>query len=260
MEGGQEGWLREWIREQHEKKTERLLAEWQSSFFSLYTCFSCPFSPALAGQAGWGGVEILLEKFHIRGLHVLAPWRGASLEAPALLPKLCSRSPAWLCCAPFKWIYGPINGESLCTIKSRTDLSGIQFNNYLSNSIIFRYVVSVSADLEDLLGAFDRQDSTLSCSVTNPALHSSHTPQNFRQIVEGLSESGRGEGCAEDLSLLFPLFEGCSSGQLWKTSASVLINDLFKHSSWKCLKPSSLAHRTLEVCRVSWWALKTGPL
>lgn len=175
VEGGQEGWLREWIREKCEKKPERLLAEGQSPFFSLYTCFSCPFSPALAGQAGWGGVEILLEKFHIRGLHVLAPWRGASLEAPALLPKLCSRSPAWLCCAPFKWIYGPINGESLCTIKSRTDLSGIQFNNYLSNSIIFRYVVSVSADLEDLLGAFDRQDSTLSCSVTNPALHRPHT-------------------------------------------------------------------------------------
>lgn len=170
VESGQEGQLREWIRKQREKEQRDL---WQrgKALLSLYTCFSCPFSPALAGQGGWGSAEILLERFHIRGLHVLAPWRGASLEAPASFPKLCSTSPAWVCCTSFKWIYGPINGESLCTIKSRTDLSGIQFNNYLSNSIIFRYVVSVSADLEDLLGAFDRQDSTSYCSFTNPDLH-----------------------------------------------------------------------------------------
>lgn len=91
--------------------------------------------------------------------------------ASASLPNLCSISPAWTCYTSFKWIYRPINGESLCIIKRRTDLSGVQFNNYLSNSIIFRYVVSVSADLEDLLGAFDRQDSTFYCSVTKPVLH-----------------------------------------------------------------------------------------
>lgn len=163
VEGGQEGWLREWIREQHEKEQRHF---WQrgNTVLSLYRCFSCPFSPAVAGQGGWGGAEILLEWLHTRG-------RGASLEAPAPFPKLCSRCPAWVCCASLRWINGPINGESLCTTKSRRDLSGIQFNNYLSNSIISRYVVSVSADLEDLLGAFDRQYSNFSCSVTNPALH-----------------------------------------------------------------------------------------
>lgn len=98
--------------------------------------------------------------------------------ASTSFPDLCSMSPAWICYTSFKWIYGPINGESLCIIKSRTDLSGIQFNNYLSNnSIIFRYVVSVSADLEDLLGAFDRQDdSTFYCSLTKPVLHRPCTP------------------------------------------------------------------------------------
>lgn len=153
------------------ERTERLLAEGQILFFFTVHVFFMPFQPCSGRQGGWGGVEILLEWFHIRGLHILAPWWRASLEAPALFPKLSSRSPAWACCASFKWIYGPIKGESLCTIKSRTDLSGIQFNNYLSNSIIFRYVVSVSADLEGLLGAFDRQDSTFYCSVTNPAPH-----------------------------------------------------------------------------------------
>lgn len=141
-------------------------------------CLSSPFSPPLAAPGGWQGAERLHYRFQItgcqeqvRGLHVSAPWRGASLTTLASFPNFCSTSPAWICCTSFKWIYGPINGESLCIIKSRTDLSGIQFNNYLSNSIIFRYVVSVSADLEDPLGAFDGQESTFNCSVTKSVLH-----------------------------------------------------------------------------------------
>lgn len=159
------------MREQCGKEQRDCWQRGKYFFFFTVHVFFMPFQPCSGRQGGWGGVEILLEWFHIRGLHILAPWWRASLEAPALFPKLSSRSPAWACCASFKWIYGPIKGESLCTIKSRTDLSGIQFNNYLSNSIIFRYVVSVSADLEGLLGAFDRQDSTFYCSVTNPAPH-----------------------------------------------------------------------------------------
>lgn len=84
-------------------------------------------------------------------------WRGATLWSFSFTSRPLQCVPAWVWYASFKWIYGPINGESLCIIKSRTDLTGVQFNNYLSNSIIFRYVVSVSADLEDLLGALGKQ-------------------------------------------------------------------------------------------------------
>ena len=151
--------------------------------------------------------------------------------ASASFPNLCSMSPAWICYTSFKWIYGPINGESLCIIKSRIDLSGIQLNNYLSNSIIFRYVVLVSADIEDLLGAFDRQDnSTFYCSVTKPVLQKTlHIPclhvKTAERLCSGLecfSEPGLWEGCTENLYLPFPIFEALSSGQLWEMSASVL--------------------------------------
>lgn len=125
----------------------------------------------------------------------------------------------------------------------------------------FQCLQTLKTCLEHLTGKAALYTALLPTQLCTDLAHTSSTPQNFRKIVEGLSEPpGLGEGCAEDLYLHFPLFEGCSSGQLWKTSVSVLINDLFKHSSWRCLKPSSLAPRTLEECRVSWWALKTGPL
>lgn len=175
------GWLREWMREQHERE-QRDCWHMDEVFASLLTCLSPPFSPTLAAQGGWRGAGCLptplcyglqITGCHQpgRGLHASTPWRGARLYSFAFIPNLCSTSPAQICYTSFKWIYGPINGESLCIIKSRADLSGIQFNNYLSNSVIFRYVVSVPADLEDLLGAFDRQDSTFYCSVTKPVLH-----------------------------------------------------------------------------------------
>lgn len=175
----QRSWVRKWMRAT-QKGTERLLAHGQS----LYSCW-CVFHPLSA----------LLWQPRVGGKVLSARWSGCTtgytspaavrsegftsgplgeepvFTASASLPNLCTMSPAWICYTSFKWIYGPINGESLCIIKSRADLSGIQFNNYWSNSIIFRYVVSVSEDLEDLLRAFDRQDNTFYCSVTKPVLH-----------------------------------------------------------------------------------------
>lgn len=143
------------------KRTERLLARGQSLYFPVHV-----FHP-LSAQGRWQSAERLRHRSQITSCHQRV--RGASRLGPlersqtwASRPNLSSMAPAWMCYTSSIWIYSPINGESLCIIKSWTDLSGIQFNNYLSNSIIFRYVVSVSADLEDLPGQ-TRQHFLLLC-------------------------------------------------------------------------------------------------
>lgn len=71
---------------------------------------------------------------------------------------ISKRSQPVPCMEPFSLparIYDPINGESLCVIKRRADLSAIQFHNYWSNLIIFRYVALASVDLEDLPVVFN---------------------------------------------------------------------------------------------------------
>ena len=58
-------WLREWIREQHEKE-QRVFWRMGKVFISLYMCLSSPFSPSLAAQGGWQGAEWLPERLHYR--------------------------------------------------------------------------------------------------------------------------------------------------------------------------------------------------
>lgn len=173
MESWLGGWTVRWDGWELVDKREHEKEQWDfwhmgKVVVSPYTCVSAP------AEHGRWGAECLLEWFQgglqitnchvqVRGLPSSPPGGEPEFGASASLPILSSLSPAWICYTPSKWIYGPINGESLCIIKSRTDLTGIQFNNYSGNSIIFRYVVSVSADPEDLLGALDRQNFSLLC-------------------------------------------------------------------------------------------------
>lgn len=144
------------------KKNREASGTWAKSLFPCTHVFH-----PLSAQGGWQSAERLRHRSQITSCHQRV--RGASRLGPlersqswASRPSLSSMAPAWMCYTSSIWIYSPINGESLCIIKSWTDLSGIQFNNYLSNSIIFRYVVSVSVDLEDLPGQ-TRQHFLLLC-------------------------------------------------------------------------------------------------
>lgn len=49
-------------------------------------------------------------------------------------------------------IYGLINSEPLCLMKSLTDLSSTQFHNCWSNSIIFKYAVSAAGEHVQCVG------------------------------------------------------------------------------------------------------------
>lgn len=123
-------------------------------FISLHMCLSSPFSAALAARLGGKMLSACQRLQIMKRSEGFTSWpleKNQSLQLCFPFQTSAACPQPGFCHTFLRWIYGPINGESLCMIKSRTDLNAIQFNNYLSNSIIFRYVVSMSTDLEDPL-------------------------------------------------------------------------------------------------------------
>ena len=74
-------------------------------------------------------------------------------------------------------IYGLLNFESLCVIKSLAGLSGIQSHNCWSNSIIFKYAVSAARELVNCAGFTQ-------CGITTIRLGPQASPLKFLSATE----------------------------------------------------------------------------